>query len=183
MIIFFLSGCTFPRIGTMTLNVVMRRVSRKERTSKTEAQLAWEIIEDQSGHTDFDFVSADGFYGNDAELARRIDKAGYLYMLDIYNEQTIYLSRSELHVPSRKSARGRAPQKLKASTKGTTACEYLQTLQLGQWQKITVRNTAKGVLSGFYHFTNVWIWNNVVDRVETRLLVTRKTYTLKRRKR
>jgi SRSO17 transposase len=154
-------------------------IPEDERTFRTKAQLAWEIIEHQAGQTDFDFVSADGFYGNDAELARRIDEAGYLYMLDIHSDQTIYLSRPELHVPSRKSDRGRTPQKLKASTIGTTAYEYLQTLQPEQWQKITVRNTAKGVLTGFYHFVNVWIWNKAIDRVEPRLLVIRKTYTPK----
>lgn len=154
-------------------------IPEDERTFRTKAQLAWEIIEHQAGQIDFDFVSADGFYGNDAELARRIDEAGYLYMLDIHSDQTIYLSRPELHVPSRKSDRGRTPQKLKASTIGTTAYEYLQTLQPEQWQKITVRNTAKGVLTGFYHFVNVWIWNKAIDRVEPRLLVIRKTYTPK----
>jgi len=154
-------------------------IPEDERTFRTKAQLAWEIIEHQAGQIDFDFVSADGFYGNDAELARRIDEAGYLYMLDIHSDQTIYLSRPELHVPSRKSDRGCTPQKLKASTIGTTAYEYLQTLQPEQWQKITVRNTAKGVLTGFYHFVNVWIWNKAIDRVEPRLLVIRKTYTPK----
>jgi SRSO17 transposase len=154
-------------------------IPKNERTFKTKAQLAWEIIEHQSGQTDFDFVSADGFYGNDAKLSRRIDEAGYLYMLDIHSDQTIYLSYPELHVPSRKSARGRTPQKLKASTEGTTACEYMQTLQPGRWQEITVRNTAKGVLTSFYHFANVWIWNKAVDRADPRLLVIRKTYTPK----
>jgi len=52
-------------------------------------------------------------------------------------------------------------------------------LQPEQWQKITVRNTAKGVLTGFYHFVNVWIWDKAIDRVEPRLLVIRKTYTPK----
>jgi len=154
-------------------------IPEDERTFRTKAQLAWEIIEHQAKQIDFDFVSADGFYGNDAELARRIDEAGYLYMLDIHSDHTIYLSRPELHVPSRKCDRGRTPQKLKVSTKGTTASEYLQTLQPEQWQKITVRNTAKGVLTGFYHFVNVWIWNKAIDRVEPRLLVIRKTYTPK----
>jgi len=87
-------------------------IPEDERTFRTKAQLAWEIIEHQAGQIDFDFVSADGFYGNDAELARRIDEAGYLYMLDIHSDQTIYLSRPELHVPSRKVT-GAHPTKLK----------------------------------------------------------------------
>jgi SRSO17 transposase len=150
-----------------------------ERVFRTKAQLAWEIIEHQSGQVAFDFVSADGFYGNDAELARRIDESGHLYMLDIHSDQTIYLSRPELHVPPRKSAKGRAPEKLKATTPSMTVQEYLQTLPQEQWQKLTVRNTSKGVLSGLYHFTNVWIWNKAIDRIEPRLLVIRKTLTPK----
>lgn len=52
-------------------------------------------------------------------------------------------------------------------------------MQEGQWQEITVRNTDKGGLTGFYHFVNVWIWNKAIGRVESRLLVIRKTYTPK----
>lgn len=70
-------------------------IPEEERTFKTKAQLAWEIIEHHSGQIDFDFVSADGFYGNDAELAWRIDETGYLYMLDIHSDQIIYLSRPD----------------------------------------------------------------------------------------
>lgn len=154
-------------------------VPENERVFKTKAQLAWEIIEHQSGQVDFDFVSADGFYGNDAGLTRRIDEAGLLYMLDIHSDQVIYLSRPGLHVPPRKSSRGRAPGKLKATTQGITAREYLQTLSHGQWKELSVRNASKGVLTGFYHFVNVWIWNKAVDRVEPRLLVIRKTHTPK----
>lgn len=151
-------------------------IPKNERAFKTKCQLAWEIIEHQSSLVDFDFVSADGFYGNDAELARRIDGAGHLYMLDIHSDQTIYLSRPELHVPPRKSARGRTPEKLRPTVEGVSARGYLQTLSDGQWEELTVRNTAKGVLTGSYHFANVWIWNKAVDRIEPRLLVIRKTF-------
>ena len=154
-------------------------IPKNGRVFKTKAELAWEIIEHQSGQIDFDFVSADGFYGNDAELARRIDEAGHLYVLDIHSDQAIHLSRPELHVPARKSAKGRTPEKLKATVEAVTPQGYLQSLGDDQWQELTVRNTAKGLLTGFYHFANVWIWNKAVDRVEPRLLVIRKTYTPK----
>ena len=62
---------------------------------------------------------------------------------------------------------------------GMTVQEYLHTLPQEQRQKLTVRNTSKGVLSGLYHFTNVWIWNKAIDRIEPRLLVIRKTLTPK----
>ncbi len=154
-------------------------VPENERTFRTKAELAWEIIEHQSGQVAFDFVSADGFYGNDAGLARKIDESGKLYMLDIHVDQTVYLEPAELHMPARKGNRGRTPKNLKATVPGTTVGEYLQTLRTQDWQEITVRNTAKGVLSGFYHFAKVWIWNKAIDRIEPRLLVIRKTITPK----
>ena len=148
-----------------------------ERSFKTKAELAWEIIEHQSGQVDFDFVSAVGFYGNDAGLARKIDESGKLYMLDIHSDQRVYLEPVGLHVPERKGSRGRVPENLKATAPETTVREYAQTLEAGDWQEIAVRNTAKGVLSGFYHFASVWIWNRAIDRIGPRLLVIRKTLT------
>ena len=86
---------------------------------------------------------------------------------------------SRITCSSRKSAKGRAPEKLKSDNTIHDGARYLQTLPQEQWQKLTVRNTSKGVLSGLYHFTNVWIWNKAIDRIEPRLLVIRKTLTPK----
>lgn len=49
-----------------------------------------------------------------------------------------------------------------------SAREYLKTLTPDQWQEITVRNTAKGILAGFYHFVPVWIWNKSIACIESR---------------
>ena len=76
-----------------------------------------EIIDHQiSNGISFDFIGADGYYGNDAEFARAIDSLGYLYMLDVHSDQPIYLERPELIVPQRKSTRGAAPKRLQATT-------------------------------------------------------------------
>jgi hypothetical protein len=54
---------------------------------------------------------------------------------------------------------------------------YCQGLNVNQWQKIIVRNTAKGTLTGLYHFAKVFVWNKANDQIEQRLLVIRKTRT------
>jgi hypothetical protein len=46
-------------------------------------------------------------------------------MLNIHSDQTIYLSRPEVHVPLSKSAKRKAPEKLKATTPSMTVQEYL----------------------------------------------------------
>jgi SRSO17 transposase len=57
----------------------------EERIFKTKQELAVEIIKHQlaMGIT-FDYVGADGLYGNDAAFAREINNMGLVYMLDIH---------------------------------------------------------------------------------------------------
>jgi SRSO17 transposase len=123
----------------------------------------------------FDFISADGYYGNDAGFAQSIESLGYLYMLDIHSDKTIYLERPELLIPEPKSLKGAKPKRLKATTEDISASEYLRTLDSSQWQKLKMRNTAKDVLTCEYHFARVFIWNKVMNQVEPRMLVIRRT--------
>lgn len=152
-------------------------IPASERNFKTKLEIASEIVEHQSTQIDFDFVSADGFYGNDADFARKIDELGYLYMLDIHANQSIYVEPTELEIPERKSAKGPTPKRLKTTKPSMSVTDYMGSLTDEQWQKLTVRNTTKGKLTGYYHFAKVFIWNQAIDRIERRLLVIRKTFT------
>lgn len=143
---------------------------------KTKLELAADIVRHliEQGIT-FEFISADGYYGNDAKLARIIDNLGIIYMLDIHSDQVIYLERPGLEVPQRKSTKGKEPQKLKPTTKGTTVKQYIETLTDSDFKTITVRNTTKGKLKGDYHFVKVYIWDKNINSIEHRLLQIRKT--------
>ena len=152
-------------------------IPESERTFKTKLELAYEIVKHQSNQIDFDFVSADGYYGNDADFARKINELGYLYMLDIHVNQSIYIEPVELEIPARKSTKGPTPKKLKATKPAISVTDYMSELTDEQWQKLTVRNTTKGKLTGYYHFAKVYIWNKSIDQIEQRLLVIRKTMT------
>ena len=152
-------------------------IPQSERAFKTKLEIAYDIILDQSKQISFDFISADGYYGNDANFASKINDLGYLYMLDIHKNQPIYLGPTELEVPERTSAKGPTPTKLKATSPSTTVSDYMDTLEAQQWKKLTVRNTTKGKLTGYYHFAKVFVWNKAIDRIEQRLLVIRKTFT------
>ena len=55
----------------------------QDRKFKTKLNLTLDIIHQQvSNRVCFDYVGAEGFYGKDANLAKEIDKMGYIYMLD-----------------------------------------------------------------------------------------------------
>lgn len=151
-------------------------IPKDNRIFKTKLELATDIIRHQiASGISFDFISADGYYGNDTNFARSIESLGYVYMLDIHSDQTIYLERPELIIPERKSTKGPKPKKLKATTEGIIVSEYLRTLDSRQWQKLKVRNTTKGLLTGDYHFARVFIWDKILNQVESRLLVIRRT--------
>jgi SRSO17 transposase len=147
---------------------------------RTKLELAIEIIKHQQAiGTAFDYVGADGFYGNDANFAKEIDLLGLIYMLDIHSDQTIYLEKPELYLPERKSIKGPKPKKPKATTQEITVNKYLKTLKSEDWQKINIRNSTKGMLKGEFHFKTVYIWNKKDNTIENRLLVIRKTKTKK----
>lgn len=151
-----------------------------DRVFKTKLELAADIIQQQAANgISFDFIGADGYYGNDANLARSIDQMGYVYMLDIHSDQKIFLTQPELYLPERKGTKGPAPKRLKATTQDMGASEYMESLGPGDWEKIQVRNTTKGKLTGEYHFARVFIWNKSINQVEPRMLVIRKTKSAK----
>lgn len=151
---------------------------KENRVFKTKIELAYEIIVHQLQlGISFDYVGADGYYGNDANFANKIDQLGLIYMLDIHSDQPIYLEKPELFVPDRKSSRGREPKRLKASTESITVTQYYECLEEVDWQKIKVRNTAKGTLVSLYHFQKVYIWNKQTDQIESRVLVIRRSKT------
>ena len=155
-------------------------IPNENRAFKTKLELAVEIIHQQiQNGVCFDYIGGDGYYGNDANLARAIDQMGYIYMLDIHSDQKIYLNQPELYLPERKSTKGPAPKRLKASTPDISVSEYMESLQPADWEKIQVRNTAKGKLTGEYHFVRVFIWNKNINQIEPRLLVIRKTMSAK----
>lgn len=155
-------------------------IPKENRTFKTKLELALDIIRQQvENGISFDYIGGDGYYGNDANLARAIDQMGYLYMLDIHSDQKIFTRKPDLFLPERKSSKGPNPSKLKATTPDMNVSEYMESLQSSDWEKIEVRNTTKGKLKGEYHFVRVYIWDKNLDLIEPRMLVIRKTMSAK----
>jgi SRSO17 transposase len=155
-------------------------IPESERVFKTKWEIALDMVKHQASlGTKFDYVGGDGYYGNAVDLAEGIEELGYLYMLDIHSNQTIYLEKPMLEVPPKKGKKGRTPTQLKSTVKGLNVSLYMENLLEEQWQSLEVRNTAKGKLMGDYHIQNVFIWDKNTNRVLRRLLVIRRTITPK----
>jgi SRSO17 transposase len=147
---------------------------------KTKAELAYEIISHQLElGVKFDYAGADGFYGNDPDLADKLEDLGCIYMLDIHCNQQVFFEKPEYEVPTRKGTRGKTPTVVRPNKPSIRVDQYYKTLKAKDWIKVTVRNTAKGKLKGEYHFCQVWVENKVRNSFEKRLLVIRKVKTKK----
>lgn len=153
-------------------------IPESNRIFKTKIEIAYEILKHQIElGTDFDFIGADGYYGNNINFGNKINDLGLVYMLDIHSDQPIYLEKPELILPEKKSSKGRKPKRLKATTPSIKVSEYCKGLASSQWKRIKVRHTAKGTLTGLYHFAEVYVWNKEINQIERRFLVIRKTRT------
>lgn len=151
-------------------------IPAEEMVFRSKLELATEIVRHQKEKgIVFDFVTADGYYGNDASFARTIENLGSVYMLDIHSDAEIYLERPELVLPEKKGSKGPKPKRLRASLPGIKVNAYLTTIKAEDWRTLNVRNTTKGVLRGEYHFVKVYIWDKGTNQTEQRLLVIRKT--------
>lgn len=155
-------------------------VPEDKREFKTKIELAYDIILHQIElGTNFDFIGADGFYGNDPEFASKIEDLGYLYMLDIHKDQKIFLERPEFIVPERKGTKGKFPTIARPDKKSFRVDEYYKGLKHNDWETIKVRNTTKGYLKASYHFAQVFIMNETRGTTQRRLLVICRTKTKK----
>jgi SRSO17 transposase len=155
-------------------------IPEADRIFKKKWEIGIDIIEhQQSLGTSFDYVSADGYYGNSIEFAEAIEAKGYVYMLDIHSDLTIYFEKSEIAIPPVKSNRGRKPSKEQPLAEGMRADKYRSELGESDWMALEVRNTAKGKLKGDYHFRTVYIFDEDNHRMLRRLLVIRRTVNKK----
>ena len=96
------------------------------------------------------------------------------FVMDIRENQHVFLEEPQLEIPQPKSNRGRKPRKLKANVASMPVSEYVKTLNHLDFMELKVRNTAKGKLRGLYHFKTVFIWDGVSKHASKRLLIIRK---------
>jgi SRSO17 transposase len=151
-------------------------IPEEEREFKMKWEIALNMIRhQQSLGVSFDFVAADGYYGNSIEFAEAVEAMNSIYMLDIHSNLTIYTEKPEIGIPPPKSKRGRQPSKIQPLAKGVRADIYMSELLESDWVRLQVRNTAKGELLGDFHFRTVYIWDEDNHRMLRRLLVIRRT--------
>ena len=157
------------------------KVPLDQRKFKTKQELALEIINHQiSLGTNFDYIGGDALYGADQALTDAIDAMAIPFLMDIRENQHIYLKEPQIQIPKPKSTRGRKPKIPKPDIEAISVSEYLKTLKQTDFIQLKVRNTAKGKLKCLYHFKTVYVWDGETKLASKRLLVIRKPMNKKK---
>lgn len=160
-------------------------IPEERRVFKTKPELAAQIVENQIKlGVEFDFVGADGLYGNDLGFVNHLEDMGCVYMLDIHKDQRIFLDKPNLEIPLKKGKKGRKPFLVRPDRESVRVDMYCGKLKKADWQQINIRNSTKGKLKADFHFAKVYIWDQQHNQISLRLLVirrikTRKGYELK----
>jgi len=126
---------------------------------KTKPELALEMIEelDKQG-IDYGWVGADALYGASYDFRKQLHLKGKKYVLDVHENQSVYLDKPTTYIPERVSQRGRKPSLSIINEKLWEARQYAGTLKECDWKQIQFRSGTKGKLRGKFHFHKVWIW-------------------------
>ncbi len=125
---------------------------------RTKPELALAIIRRQRElGVRFDYVSADGLYGNSTELCRALDDDGEIFMFHIHGDKTVFLKDPAPQIPNRRSGRGRKPSKRKPRIKPVRADALFKGLEKGDLRRIKLRETTAGALEAETYRRSVWI--------------------------
>jgi SRSO17 transposase len=82
----------------------------ENRGFKSKTEIAYDIVLHQLQlGVSFDFVGADGFYGNDTEMADKLNDLGCTYMFDIHSNQGVFLEEPKWVLPQKKASGGETP--------------------------------------------------------------------------
>jgi SRSO17 transposase len=141
---------------------------------RTKPALALEIVRHQRAlGVAFEWVGADGLYGNDPAFLRALDDDGERFVIDVHADQRVYLEDPCPCVAAFKG-RGRKPARLKAQAEPVRVDKYVAALAPEHWQRLSVRAAENGPLEIDFHRRAVWVWDGVEARARRWSLAVRR---------
>ncbi len=148
------------------------------RTYKTKPQLALDIIKRQKDNgVKFDFVGADGLYGNSPHFLRSLDEMELLFVVEIHSNERVYLQAPLISVPEAKGIKGRKPTAYQCDSQSVEVRSLVETIPAESWEQVVVRQGTKGALQFATHIRKVYTWEKGTGTSCERLLIIRKTNT------
>ncbi len=119
----------------------------------------------------------DGLYGHDSKFRYGLADAGERYLLDIHEDDAVYLSPPQPYIPLRQGHRGRHPTRYQVDEKEKKEQEVrhlLEENEASEWKQFSYRVGTKGAHTRQVLVKTVWTWNGkeATPRQE-RLIISR----------
>ena len=147
---------------------------------KTKPQLATEIVKRQKeSGIKFDFVGADGLYGNAPHFLRSLDEMELLFVVEVHSNERVYVEKPLINVPDKKSddARGRKRSAYKCEGQAMEVRDLVASLPKDSWEPVEIRQGTKGMLRCLGCVKKIYTWERGAAQSCDRQLVIRKTET------
>ena len=143
---------------------------------QSKPQLALEIVKRQLAlHTRFDYVGADGLYGNDYKLQQSLGELGVVFMLEVHKDQYVYTEIPEIFIPEKQGNRGPAPNRYKASSKAQEVQQLKEQLPAEIFKEVLIRQGTKGPIKCTAAAVKIYTWDGHSPHYNERLLLIRIT--------
>jgi len=131
------------------------------------------VIQVRVQGVEFEWVGADGLYGEDPSFLRALDQMHEIFMVDVHKDQRIYLEDPEPVVPPANPEKIRNPTKLEAQTTPIRVGKWAEQQPDDRWQRTYVRDTTKDKLLVDILHKRVWLWDGDELRANCRHLIVR----------
>lgn len=153
-------------------------IPQEFRAYKTKPQLAVDIVKRQKENgVKFDFVGADGLYGNAPHFLNSLDQMGLLFVVEIHSNERVYEQAPVISIPGAAIGRGRKPSAYQCEGKPVEVRDLIKSIPEQSWGNIDIRQGTKGMLQCKAHVQKVYTWEKGAATSCERLLIIRKTET------
>jgi SRSO17 transposase len=150
------------------------KVPKADRIFKTKETIALEMVHQaRQLKLAFSWVNADAGYGKGLDFPLKLEVSGETFVVDIHKDQWVYLEEPQLEVPAY-SGRGRKPEKPSPSPKPLRVDKLALALPEDAWERIAVREGAKGMVKYEYIFRQVWIYSEEHEAIRQWHLIIRR---------
>ncbi len=148
-------------------------IPKDRQVFKTKTRLALDIVKAQrAAGIRFDWINADGLYGNDLVLLSELERLNELYVIDIHSNKSVYLEPFEVEIKEKKpGSRGRASTRPLPNKKLVNANQHVAGLDQKDWKKVILRNGTKGLLVVETYVKQVYLWNEAENTSITKMLI------------
>ncbi|MBF0341526.1 MAG: IS701 family transposase [Magnetococcales bacterium] len=142
---------------------------------KSKCHLAVEMVKEaRMRGLRFGWVGLDGGYGKDPACLRGIASQGETFLADVHSNQMIYPEDPQLMVPEPHKGPGRPRKHPWTHATPMRVDVWAREQPPETWQRVTIRETTKGMLQADFLHRRVWLWDGQEMEAKCWHLVVRR---------